>query len=92
MWVTVKPHAVGRVLREVAPFVKKDHIIVSAAAGVTIKALEKVICRTIVFVKVSVTVSINKTLYIACFVFTEQEENSNTLSMVSFSCTSLLSE
>ena len=74
MWVTVKPHSAGRALSEVAPFVKKDHIIVSAAAGVTIKALEKVIYRTIVFVKVSVTVSINKTLYIVCFVFTEQEE------------------
>ena len=49
MWVTVKPHAVGRVLREVAPFVKKDHIIVSAAAGVTIKALEKVIILELLF-------------------------------------------
>lgn len=49
VWVTVKPHAVGRVLREVAPLMKRDHIIVSAAAGVTIKALEKVIliCETV---------------------------------------------
>lgn len=42
VWLTVKPHAIGRVLREVAPFIKKDHIVVSAAAGVTIKTLEKV--------------------------------------------------
>ena len=42
VWLTVKPHAIGRVLREVAPVIKKDHIIVSAAAGVTIKTLEKV--------------------------------------------------
>ena len=40
--MTVKPHAIGRVLREVAPVIKKDHIVVSAAAGVTIKTLEKV--------------------------------------------------
>ena len=69
MWVTVKPHAVGRVLREVAPLMKKDHIIVSAAAGVTIKALEKVIliCET-----VSAVSELN-TLYSHC-VFAEQEQ------------------
>ena len=43
VWVAVKPHAVARVLREVAPCIKQDqHYIVSAAAGITLKTLEKV--------------------------------------------------
>lgn len=70
MWVTVKPHAVGRVLREVAPLMKKDHIIVSAAAGVTIKALEKVI----LFVKLSVQ-CLNKTLCIAILSLLNRNRN-----------------
>lgn len=42
VWVAVKPHAVARVLREVAPCIKQDqHYIVSAAAGITLKTLEK---------------------------------------------------
>ena len=68
--MTVKPHAVGRVLREVAPLMKKDHIIVSAAAGVTIKALEKVI----LFVKLSVQ-CLNKTLCIAILSLLNRNRN-----------------
>lgn len=41
--MAVKPHAVTRVLKEVAPVIRTDyHVIVSAAAGIPIKTLEKV--------------------------------------------------
>ena len=44
VWLTVKPHTVSRILTEVSPFIRTDyHIIVSAAAGIPIKTLEKVI-------------------------------------------------
>ena len=42
IWVAVKPHAVGRVLKEVAPLITGDHLVASVAAGVTLKTLEKV--------------------------------------------------
>ena len=43
VWLTVKPHAVSRVLEEVAPVIRPDHhLMVSAVAGIPIKTLEKV--------------------------------------------------
>lgn len=42
VWITVKPHGVCSVLREVAPFVTKDHVFVSAAAGISLTNMEKV--------------------------------------------------
>eukprot|EP00731_Ephydatia_muelleri_P011069 Em0005g1655a len=41
VWITVKPHGVCSVLREVAPFVTKDHVFVSAAAGISLTNMEK---------------------------------------------------
>ena len=42
VWLAVKPHAIGRVLREVTPVVRPDQLILSTAAGIPIKELEKV--------------------------------------------------
>ena len=42
VWITVKPHGVCSVLREVAPFVTRDHIFISAAAGISVCNMEKV--------------------------------------------------
>ena len=43
VWLAVKPHAIARVLSEVAPVIRPDyHVVVSAAAGIPIKTLEKV--------------------------------------------------
>ena len=43
IWVAVKPHAISKVLAEIAPVIKPDHhLVVSAAAGIPIKTLEKV--------------------------------------------------
>ena len=46
IWLAVKPHAIGRVLREVTPVIRPDHLILSTAAGIPIKELEKV-CKSI---------------------------------------------
>ena len=43
VWLAVKPHAIGRVLREVTPVVRPDQLILSMAAGIPIKELEKVL-------------------------------------------------
>ena len=40
----MKPHGVCSILREVAPFVTKDHVFVSAAAGISLGNMEKVSC------------------------------------------------
>ena len=42
VWLAVKPHVAGKVLKEVAPFVTPDHLFMSVAAGVTINTMEKV--------------------------------------------------
>lgn len=42
VWLAVKPHAIGRVLREVTPVVRPDQLILSTAAGIPLKELEKV--------------------------------------------------
>ena len=43
IWVAVKPHAISRVLSEVAPAIRTDHhLVISTAAGIPIKTLEKV--------------------------------------------------
>jgi ketopantoate reductase len=42
IWLAVKPHAIGRVLREVTPVVRPDQLIISTAAGIPIKEIEKV--------------------------------------------------
>ena len=42
IWLAVKPHAIGRVLREVTPVVRPDQMIISTAAGIPIKEIEKV--------------------------------------------------
>lgn len=43
VWLAVKPHAIARILDEVAPVIRPDyHLIVSAAAGIPIKTMEKV--------------------------------------------------
>ena len=43
VWLAVKPHAVGRVLSEISPAIRTNHhLIVSAAAGIPVKTLEKV--------------------------------------------------
>lgn len=42
VWITLKPHGVCSVLREVAPYVTKDHVFVSAAAGISLSNMEKV--------------------------------------------------
>ena len=43
VWLAVKPHAISRVLSEIAPVFRTDHhFLVSAAAGIPIKTLEKV--------------------------------------------------
>ena len=43
IWLAVKPHAIGRVLREVTPVVRPDQLIISTAAGIPIKEIEKVL-------------------------------------------------
>lgn len=45
VWLAVKPHAIGRVLREVTPVVRPDQLIISTAAGIPIKEVEKVLLR-----------------------------------------------
>ena len=42
VWVAVKPHTVTRVLKEIAPVIRKDQVVISVAAGITTKTLEKV--------------------------------------------------
>lgn len=43
VWLTVKPHAISKVLTEISPVIRPDyHLVVSAAAGIPIKTLEKV--------------------------------------------------
>lgn len=43
IWLAVKPHSIARVLSEVAPAIRTDHhLVVSTAAGIPIKTLEKV--------------------------------------------------
>lgn len=43
VWLTVKPHTISKVLKEVAPVVRPDqHLFLSAAAGIPVKTLEKV--------------------------------------------------
>ena len=42
VWVAVKPHHVPSVLREISPAVRKDHMIISVAAGTTLETLTKV--------------------------------------------------
>lgn len=42
VWLAVKPHAIARVLKEVTPVIRPDQLIVSTAAGIPIKELEKV--------------------------------------------------
>ena len=46
VWLAVKPHAIGRVLREVSPVVRPDQLILSTAAGIPLKELEKVSTKT----------------------------------------------
>ena len=41
--VAVKPYIVNKVLREVAPVVHKNSLIVSVAAGITLKSMENVV-------------------------------------------------
>ncbi|XP_078392482.1 pyrroline-5-carboxylate reductase 3 [Cetorhinus maximus] len=41
VFLSVKPHILPEVLRDIAPFVTSTHLIVSVAAGVTIETLEK---------------------------------------------------
>ncbi|XP_078087417.1 pyrroline-5-carboxylate reductase 3 [Mustelus asterias] len=41
LFLSVKPHILPEALRDISPFVRPEHIIVSVAAGVTIKTLEK---------------------------------------------------
>ena len=43
VWLAVKPHAIGRVLKEVTPVVRPDQLILSTAAGIPMKELEKVL-------------------------------------------------
>lgn len=45
IWLAVKPHAIGRVLREVTPVVRPDQLVISTAAGIPIKEIEKVLLR-----------------------------------------------
>ena len=43
VWLTVKPHAISKVLTEISPVIRPDyHLVVSAAAGIPLKTLEKV--------------------------------------------------
>ena len=42
IYLAVKPYIVPEILREIAPAIGKHHLIVSIAAGVTIKTIEKV--------------------------------------------------
>ena len=42
VWIATKPHAIPRVMREIAPFAKPNQIFISVAAGTTIKTLEEV--------------------------------------------------
>ena len=44
VWVAVKPHHVASVLREISPAVRKDHMIISVAAGTTLETLIQVWC------------------------------------------------
>ena len=46
--ISVKPHILPTVLKEVASHVTKDHLIVSIAAGVTIKTIEQVCARAVI--------------------------------------------
>ena len=46
--ISVKPHILPTVLKEVAPHVTEDHLIVSIAAGVTIKTIEEVCARALI--------------------------------------------
>jgi pyrroline-5-carboxylate reductase len=41
VWVATKPHAVGSVLREVSPVVRREQLFVSVAAGTTLRSLSK---------------------------------------------------
>ena len=43
VWLAVKPHAIGRVLKEVTPVVRPDQLIISIAAGIPIREIEKVL-------------------------------------------------
>lgn len=42
IFLAVKPHLVPAILREVAPHITREHVVVSVAAGVTIATLEEV--------------------------------------------------
>ena len=43
VWLAVKPHAISRVLADIAPVIRPNHhLVVSAAAGIPIKTIEKV--------------------------------------------------
>lgn len=60
VWLAVKPHAISKVLMEIAPIIRPDyHLVVSAAAGIPIKTLEKV---SQIFNKIMMTVGL-------CFVW-----------------------
>jgi pyrroline-5-carboxylate reductase len=41
VWIATKPHAVGPVLREISPVVRRDQLFVSVAAGTTLLSLAK---------------------------------------------------
>jgi hypothetical protein len=56
VWLTVKPHAIASVLSEIAPVIQPDHhVVVSAAAGIPIKTLEKVRDRALEWIEVKGT-------------------------------------
>ncbi len=43
VWLAVKPHTISKVLNEISPVIRPDHhLVISAAAGIPIKTLEKV--------------------------------------------------
>ena len=66
VWLAVKPHAIKRTIEDIAPVIRPDyHLIVSAAAGIPIKTMEKVCTFTTRRLSVSTNIHCKATMH-AC--------------------------